>query len=37
MLFGEIMAAYCEDHTEHTDSLGGLIAGFGMLKQEKYE
>jgi hypothetical protein len=26
MLFGETVAVYCENHTEHTDTLGGQNA-----------
>jgi hypothetical protein len=28
MLFGEIVAVYCENHTEHTDTLCGQNAEF---------
>jgi hypothetical protein len=28
MLFGETVAVYCENHTEHTDTLCGQNAGF---------
>jgi hypothetical protein len=28
MLFGETVALYCENHTEHTDTLCGQNAGF---------
>jgi hypothetical protein len=28
MLFGETVAVYCENHTEHTDTLRGQNAGF---------
>jgi translation initiation factor IF-1 len=31
MLFWETVAVYCENHTEHTDTLCGQNAGFGML------
>jgi hypothetical protein len=33
MLFGETVAVYCEKHTEHTDTLCGQNAEFGMLTQ----
>jgi hypothetical protein len=32
MLLGETVAVYCENHTEHTDTLCGQNAEFGMLK-----
>jgi hypothetical protein len=32
MLFGETVAAYCENHTEHTDTLSGKNAGFWYVK-----
>jgi hypothetical protein len=28
MLFGETVAVYCENHTEHTDTLGGQNVEF---------
>jgi hypothetical protein len=28
MLFGETVAVYCENHTEHTDTLCAQNAGF---------
>jgi hypothetical protein len=28
MLFGETVAVYCENHTEHTDTLCGQNTGF---------
>jgi hypothetical protein len=28
MLFGETVAVYCENHTEHTDALWGLNAEY---------
>jgi hypothetical protein len=33
MLFGEIIAVYCENHTEHTNTLCGQNAEFWILKQ----
>jgi hypothetical protein len=33
MLFGETVAVYCENHTEHTDTLCGQNAEFLMLEQ----
>jgi hypothetical protein len=33
MLFGETVAVYCENHTEHTDTLCGQNVEFGMLKR----
>jgi hypothetical protein len=33
MLFGERVAVYCENHTEHTNTLYGQNAEFGMLKR----
>jgi hypothetical protein len=34
MLFRETVAVYCEDHTEHTDTLGvEKMQNFCMLKQ----
>jgi hypothetical protein len=37
MLFRETVAVYCENHTEHTDTLCGQNAGFlNMLKQVVY-
>jgi hypothetical protein len=33
MLFGETVAVYCENHTEHTIHCVGRIQRFGMLKQ----
>jgi hypothetical protein len=33
MLFGETVAVYCENHTEHTHTLCGEMQGFGVLKQ----
>jgi hypothetical protein len=38
MLFGETVAVYCENHTEHTDilSVGAECRVFGMLKQVVY-
>jgi hypothetical protein len=32
MLFGETVAVYCENHTEHTDTLCGQNAGFWCVK-----
>jgi hypothetical protein len=32
MLFGERVAVYCENHTEHTDTLCGQNAEFGCVK-----
>jgi hypothetical protein len=32
MLFRETVAVYCENHTEHTDTLCGQIAGFWCVK-----
>jgi hypothetical protein len=32
MLFGETVAVYCENHTEHTDTLCGQSAGFWYVK-----
>jgi hypothetical protein len=34
MLFRETVAVYCENHTEHTDTLCGQNAHFCMLKEE---
>jgi hypothetical protein len=36
MLFRERVAVYCENHTEHTDTLCGRKADFSMLKQVAY-
>jgi hypothetical protein len=36
ILFRETAAVYCENHTEHTDTLCGHNAEFGMLKQVVY-
>jgi hypothetical protein len=33
MLLKEIIAVYCENHMEHTDTLCGQIAVFSMLKR----
>jgi hypothetical protein len=33
MLFGETVAVYCENHTEHTDTLCGQKAEFSVLKR----
>jgi hypothetical protein len=32
MLFGETVAVYCENHTEHTDALCGQNAAFQYVK-----
>jgi hypothetical protein len=32
MLFGETVAVYCENHTEHTDTLCGQSAEFWCVK-----
>jgi hypothetical protein len=32
MLFGETVAVYCENHTEHTDTLCGQNAVFWYVK-----
>jgi hypothetical protein len=32
MLFGETVAVYCENHTEHTDTLCGQNAEFWCVK-----
>jgi hypothetical protein len=32
MLFGETVAVYCENHTEHTDTLRGQNAEFYYVK-----
>jgi translation initiation factor IF-1 len=32
MLFGETVAVYCENHTEHTNTLCGKNAGFWYVK-----
>jgi hypothetical protein len=32
MLFGETVAVYCENHTEHTDTFCGQNAGFWYVK-----
>jgi hypothetical protein len=32
MLFGETVAVYCENHTEHTDTLSSQNAGFWCVK-----
>jgi hypothetical protein len=32
MLFGETVAVYCENHTEHTDTLCGQKAEFWYVK-----
>jgi hypothetical protein len=32
MLFRETVAVYCENHTEHTDTLCGLNAEFWFVK-----
>jgi hypothetical protein len=32
MLFGETVAVYCENHTEHADTLCGQNAGFWYVK-----
>jgi hypothetical protein len=32
MLFGETVAVYCENHTEHTDTLCGQNAEFWYVK-----
>jgi hypothetical protein len=32
MLFGETVAVYCENHTEHTDTLCGQNAEFCYVK-----
>jgi hypothetical protein len=34
MLFGETVAVYCENHTEHTDTLCGQNAEFWCVKAE---
>jgi hypothetical protein len=36
MLFGETVAVYCENHTEHTDTPCGQNADFSVLKQMVY-
>jgi hypothetical protein len=36
MLFGETVAVYCENHTEHTDTLCGKNTEILMLKQMVY-
>jgi hypothetical protein len=36
MLFGETVAVYCENHTEHTDTLCGQNAGFYVKIGDKY-
>jgi hypothetical protein len=36
MLFGETVAVYCENHTEHTNTLCGQNAEFLMLKYAEY-
>jgi hypothetical protein len=33
MLFGETVAVYCENHTEHTDTLRGQNAEFWYVKE----
>jgi hypothetical protein len=33
MLFRETVAVYCENHTEHINTLCGQNADFGMLKK----
>jgi hypothetical protein len=34
MLFGKMVAVYCENHTEHTDTVCvGRMQSFSMLKQ----
>jgi hypothetical protein len=33
MLFGETVAVYCENHTEHTDTLCGQNAGVWYVKE----
>jgi hypothetical protein len=33
MLFRERVSVYCEDHTEHKDTLCGQNEEFGMLKK----
>jgi hypothetical protein len=32
MLFGETVAVYCENHTEHTNTCVGRMQGFSVLK-----
>jgi hypothetical protein len=32
MMFGETVAVYCENHTEHTDTLRGQNAEFRYVK-----
>jgi hypothetical protein len=32
MLFGETVAVYCENHTEHTNALGGQNPEFWSIK-----
>jgi hypothetical protein len=36
MLFGETVAVYCENHTEHTDALCGQNAKFLNVKGRRY-
>jgi hypothetical protein len=36
MLFGETVAVYCENLTEHTDTMCGQNAEFGMVKRVVY-
>jgi hypothetical protein len=36
MLFGEIIAVYCENHMEHTNALSKKIQWFLMLKKAVY-
>jgi hypothetical protein len=33
MLFGETIGVYCENHTEHTDTLCGEMTVFSVLRQ----
>jgi hypothetical protein len=33
MLFGETVAAYCENHKNQTDALCGQVQSFSVLKQ----
>jgi hypothetical protein len=37
MLFGETVAVYCENHTEHTDTLCGQNAEFWYVQGDKSE
>jgi translation initiation factor IF-1 len=36
MLFMETVAVYCENNTEHTNTLWGKMQSFSMLKQVVY-